>query len=130
MIVLAIKTDQPKAEVALLIEGETKVELTWEAHRQLAETLHSKIDELLKSNNKSQKDLGGIVCYKGPGSFTGLRIGMSVGNALAYGLEIPVVGAGGTGWQEDGVARLVAGENEKSALPEYGGEIHITKPRK
>ncbi|MDQ5972546.1 MAG: tRNA threonylcarbamoyladenosine biosynthesis protein TsaB [Patescibacteria group bacterium] len=130
MIFLSIKTDQPKAEVALLVEGEPKVELTWEAHRQLAETLHSKIAELLKANHRTLKDLDGIVCYKGPGSFTGLRIGMSVGNALAYGLGIPVVGAAGSDWQEEGVARLATGENEKSALPEYGGEIHITKPRK
>ncbi len=130
MIILSLKTDQPQAEVALLIDGKPKTELTWEAHRQLAETLHTKVDELLKSSGKKLADLDGIVCYKGPGSFTGLRIGMSVGNALAYGLNIPVVGTNGQDWQNQGVAMLAKGEDEKSALPEYGGEIHITKPRK
>jgi tRNA threonylcarbamoyladenosine biosynthesis protein TsaB len=36
-------------------------------------------------------DIEGVVCFKGPGSFTGLRIGLTVGNALAYAQNIPVV---------------------------------------
>ncbi len=45
----------------------------------------------------------GIVCYEGPGSFTGLRIGLSFGNALAYTRGIPIVGARDSSWIEKGL---------------------------
>ncbi|MEI7682761.1 MAG: tRNA (adenosine(37)-N6)-threonylcarbamoyltransferase complex dimerization subunit type 1 TsaB [Candidatus Saccharibacteria bacterium] len=129
-MILTIKTDQPEAELALFT-GETRVtELKWEAHRKLAETIHTQINQILNGQKLSLKDIEGIVCFKGPGSFTGLRIGLSVGNALAYGLDVPVVSKIGDDWQTEGIACIINGENEVSAIPEYGAEPHITKPRK
>src|SRR3954463_8210641 len=104
--------------------------LEWEAHRQLADTIHIKINELLKACGKKLKDVEGIVVFKGPGSFTGLRIGISVGNSLAYGLKIPIVSSMGERWVEEGVEALMTGENEKTATPEYGAEPNVTKPKK
>lgn len=130
MIILAIRTDQPEAELSLFKDDMLLVAETWTAHRQLAETIHLKISELLKSQKMAWSNVGGIVCFKGPGSFTGLRIGLSVANATAYGLTVPVVGAQGDNWQQKGIARLLVGEDEISAMPEYGAEAHITQPRK
>lgn len=130
MIAITIKTDQQKAELALYEDQTLLAEEKWEAHRQLAETIHKKIESLLVSREKELSQVKGFVCYKGPGSFTGLRIGMSVANGLAYGVSARVVSANGDKWQQEGITRLLAGDNEISALPEYGGEIHITKPRK
>ncbi len=48
------------------------------------------IDKLLKENNLNVKDLNEIKVILGPGSFTGLRVGVSVANALSYLLKIPV----------------------------------------
>ena len=132
MLILTIKTDQPLAEVALF-DGEKKIaDCNWQAHRQLAETIHQKINELLEKHNQtlSTNKLGAIVCYKGPGSFTGLRIGLTVGNTLAYASDLPIVGETGDNWQQAGIARLLKGENEKTSLPEYGQEPNITQPRK
>jgi len=70
------------------------------------------------------------VVYKGPGSFTGLRIGISVANALAYGLNVPIVSTTGKDWQLQGIDRLKKGKNETSAVPDYGSEPHITLPTK
>lgn len=102
----------------------------WDAHRQLAETLHLKIRDLLSANNKQWQDIAGIVCFKGPGSFTGLRIGISVANALAASLPAAIVGASGEDWQADGVDTLMNEEDDKIVLPEYGAPVHITQQRK
>ena len=129
-MVLTIRTDRPEAEIGLY-DGETQLAYeTWLAHRQLAETLHRKIEELLKSQDKTWQDLQGIVCFQGPGSFTGLRIGLTVGNALAYSYQIPIVAAQDPRWLESGIKRLANGENESAALPFDGADAHITPQKK
>ncbi|MDB5178023.1 MAG: HAD-superfamily hydrolase, subfamily variant 3, partial [Candidatus Saccharibacteria bacterium] len=45
-------------------------------------------------------------------------------------LAIPIVMAKGEQWQGTALSRLQAGENDQLALPFYGGEANITKPRK
>lgn len=129
MLILTIRTDKPDAEVGLF-EGNTKLNYeAWPAHRELAATLHQKIDDCLKQQGKSLKDLAGIVVFQGPGSFTGLRIGITVADTLAYALEIAIVAAQGENWTDEGIMRLEAGENDRIALPHYGAEAHITTPK-
>lgn len=129
MLVLTIRTDKPEAEIGLYEDGDQLGYTTWQAHRQLAETLHTKIRELLTDQKKSLGDLTGIACYSGPGSFTGLRIGITVGNALAYALEVPTAAASGDDWQDDAIGLLENGEGGPLALPEYGAPVHITPPK-
>jgi tRNA threonylcarbamoyladenosine biosynthesis protein TsaB len=50
------------------------------------------INQILKKNKKSLKDLTEIEVETGPGSFTGLRVGISVANTLGWALKIPVNG--------------------------------------
>src|ERR1051325_4319407 len=102
MIILTIRTDKPEAEIGLHEGPKQLAYKKWLAHRELAKTIHSKLEELLNKSNIQLKDLNGIVFYKGPGSFTGLRIGASVANALAYSYEIPIVAKGGEDWIEEG----------------------------
>lgn len=130
MIILTIKTDNPEAELGLYDGNSQLAYETWQAHRELAETIHKKIAEVLKRAGKDWDDIGGIVCFAGPGSFTGLRIGLSVGNALGYGLSVPIVSQKTEAWIKDGIKRLLAGKADPLALPEYGAEAHITTPRK
>lgn len=129
MIILTLRTDNPSAEIGLYNDRTQLAYKTWPAHRQLAETIHAEIATILNSQKFELSSLEGIIVYRGPGSFTGLRIGMSVANALAASFEIPVV-AQGDRWIEDGIARLLAGETDTVAIPEYGGQIHITQPKK
>lgn len=56
-----------------------------------SEQLHSFIDELLIQENLRPKDLDAISISKGPGSYTGLRIGVSAAKGLAYALDIPLI---------------------------------------
>lgn len=48
--------------------------------------------EILKKNNLTIADLTEIEVATGPGSYTGLRVGVAIANALSYGLQIPVNG--------------------------------------
>jgi len=132
MLVLTIRTDNPEAEIGLFQDNKKLAYKKWLAHRQLAETLLSEVQKLLALQGQTLQETGveGVVCYKGPGSFTGLRIGLSVSNSLAYGLGVPIVSEAGKAWIKQGVKRLIDGDNEKVSLPEYGSPANITKPKK
>lgn len=130
MNIITIRSDNPLAEIGLFSDQIRVEYVTWEAHRQLAETLHTKLKELLDSQNLSWSDVDGIACYEGPGSFTGLRIGLSVANALASSLRVPVASSTGDGWIELSISKLLEGKGQQVVLPEYGQSAHITQPRK
>lgn len=137
MRVLVIRTDNPVSEVGVY-EGKNMVFYEkWEAHLKLAETIHKELDKILKQaclpagrSSISLHDLQGVVIYQGPGSFTGLRIGLSVANALAESLQIPIVGSTGENWCADGIEKLQKGENNKVVLPIYGAEVRTTTQKK
>ncbi len=129
-MILTLRTDSPDAEVGLY-DGQKKMSyFTWHADRQLAKDLLKIIHEQLQAQNADWAAITGVVVFEGPGSFTGLRIGITVANAIAYGQSVPVIAAKGEGWLGDGLARLAAGENDKIVLPAYGSEAHITLPKK
>jgi tRNA threonylcarbamoyladenosine biosynthesis protein TsaB len=126
MLILTLRTDKPEAEIGLY-EGDTQITyVTWQAHRQLAETIHQKIVDVLKKSGHTLEDVRGIAVFKGPGSFTGLRIGLTVANTLAYALDIPLVAESDPRWLEGCLARLQNGEADGQALPFYGADVHIT----
>ncbi|MDX1765708.1 MAG: tRNA (adenosine(37)-N6)-threonylcarbamoyltransferase complex dimerization subunit type 1 TsaB [Candidatus Saccharimonadales bacterium] len=129
-MIITIRTDKPEAEIGLY-NGEEQVDyVTWTAHRELSNTLLIKINQLLQTNQRTLDDATGLAVYKGPGSFTGLRIGMTVANTLAYSQSIPIISATGNEWISQAIKRLQSGDDEAIALPEYGGEANITKPKK
>lgn len=129
-MILAVKTDQDPVEICLTRDnGDVLAEKKWSASRTLARNLLPEIEKLLQTADSSGK-LTGIVVYQGPGSFTGLRIGIAVANALAYSFAIPIVGANGDNWLADGLKKLSQSGNDKIVLPKYSTPPHITKARK
>ncbi len=78
MLILTLRTDKPQAELGLYEDRQPIVTLSWQADRQLVETIHLKLKELLDSAKKQLSEVEGIACFEGPGSFTGLRIGLSM----------------------------------------------------
>lgn len=108
------------------VDGEISNNFDWEAGRTLARGLLAFIQEKVGD----VKNISGIGIMRGPGSFTGLRIGMAVANTLADGLGVPIVGETGDSWQESALSRLSSGEDDQVILPFYGGDAHITKPKK
>lgn len=130
MIILGVRTDKPEAEL-YLYDGEKQLgQLKWQAHLELSKTIHSKIQEILNLLSISWNDIEGIVCFKGPGSFTGLRIGLSVANTLAYANHVPIVARRGEDWLEKGIVNLQAGKNDKIATPYYDRPAATTPPKK
>lgn len=129
MIILTIRTDNPTAEIGLFDGRDRLSYVKWQAHKQLAETINTKIKEMLSEQKTKINDISGVLVYKGPGSFTGLRIGISVANALAGSLNCPIISENGD-WIETGIAKLLDGKSDKVALPEYGSPVHITQQKK
>jgi tRNA threonylcarbamoyladenosine biosynthesis protein TsaB len=129
VIILALRTDAPETRMAIFDGDKRLGHAKWQAHRQLADTIHTRLKEILDESSISLADVQGVVVFKGPGSFTGLRIGVSVANALAYSQNIPIVARGGEKWLEQGIKDLSGGKNDKIALPEYGAPPKTTKPR-
>ena len=109
-----------------VVDDEARQDFEWQAGRTLARGLL----KFLEEKTGDLHDIGGIGVMKGPGSFTGLRIGLTVANTLADSLNIPIAGATGEDWQKVALKKLRAGENEKIVMPEYGAAAHITAPRK
>src|SRR5581483_7474533 len=130
MIILAIRTDKPETEFYLYDNKKKIAKVRWQAHRELAETIHVRIAEMLNQSSIAMDDIGAIICFKGPGSFTGLRIGLSVANALAYAQNIPIVAAGGNDWLKGWLMELLQGHNDKIAIPFYGQPAKPTQPKK
>lgn len=130
MLILTLRTDKPESEIGLFDDQVQIAYEVWQAHRRLAETIHYKIAAILDANKKTWADVQGIVAYQGPGSFTGLRIGLSVANALASSNNIMIAAATDEQWIKTGIAELLAGNGSTVALPEYGAPVHITKQKK
>ncbi len=130
-MILTIRTDKPEAEVGLYFRaGQERQNVSWQAHRQLAETIHKKIDEILKAEDKNWQSITGVVCYAGPGSFTGLRIGVSVANAIAYSIGVPIISGIGDDWIKLGIENIAIKKNEKTITPIYSSDPHITMPKR
>ncbi|CAN5368750.1 hypothetical protein BH10PAT4_BH10PAT4_3290 [soil metagenome] len=128
-MIMLLDTSTPLCRLTL-IDDDKRYDETWQADRTLANGLLLYIDKNIRRAGKTWKDLSGIGVYEGPGSFTGLRIGLTVLNTIADSQHIPIVGGRGDTWQEDVLKRLKNGENDQITMPFYGSEPHITVPRK
>lgn len=128
-MIILLDTSTPVCKLTL-VDGDWRRDYEWQADRSLAKDLLRYLTERLNENDKTFNDLTGLGIFKGPGSFTGLRIGITVFNTLSDSLQLPIVGSTGENWQNEALAALENGQNDQIVLPEYGGEANITQPRK
>ena len=89
---LAIDTSSDFASIALSHEGELMTELTWHSGKNHTVELVPNIARILNQLNIPFKSLSAIFVAKGPGSFNGLRVGISTAKGLAFALNIPLIG--------------------------------------
>ena len=85
---------------------------------------------VIEDSNQKLAALTGVIVYKGPGSFTGLRIGIATMNTLSYSLNIPIVGTTTEEWVAIGKKALLDTRAGNYVLPLYGSAPTITKPKK
>ena len=91
MKILAIDSSGLVATVAILEDDELIAEYTVNYKKTHSETLLPMLDEISKMTDLDLKSIDMIAVSKGPGSFTGLRIGSATVKGLAYALNVPVV---------------------------------------
>lgn len=87
MLILAFDTATDRATSALVGDGEVLGERV-----SRASTLLADVDALVRQAGAHPRDLEGLAVGTGPGSFTGIRIGLAVARGLALALEVPVAG--------------------------------------
>jgi tRNA threonylcarbamoyladenosine biosynthesis protein TsaB len=90
--ILCLETATTNCSVAISVDG--KIKAIREENNQKfshAEKLHVFIDEVLKEAKIDKKNLDAVAVSKGPGSYTGLRIGVSAAKGLSFALDIPLI---------------------------------------
>lgn len=91
MKVLGIDTSTSSLSIALTVDGVLKYELIQNHALTHSERLLPYLEQMMKSVDFSLEDIDKIACTVGPGSFTGIRIGVSVANAFSMSLRKPVI---------------------------------------
>lgn len=91
-ITLAIDTSQACCQCALIDADGTSYAMSEARARGHAEYLMDQIDALLDNAQREYDDLDRIIVASGPGSFTGLRVGLAAARGLAVALDIPCLG--------------------------------------
>ncbi len=92
MNILAVDSSALTATVAVMADGQIKSEMSFTTSLTHSETVMPMIDEVLKKADLTINDIDLFACSEGPGSFTGLRIGIGTVKGLAYGLDKKVCG--------------------------------------
>ena len=92
-MLLAVDTSTTLAGIALY-DGQVLAEVAWRAGRDHGRQLLPVIQDTLARLGRTPADLTAIAAARGPGSFTGLRVGLSVARGLAFALGLPLYGIG------------------------------------
>lgn len=118
-------------EAVLFCECKNIEEIKFENDRSLSEELLQKIEGTIRKHQISKADLSAIFVNPGPGSYTGLRVGVTTANTLAFSLNIPILSA-----KKENVAQEIESlraENDKFScpvMPIYGQPPHITQKKR
>ena len=129
MILFIDTTRQNKAEIALADKSKT-FRKVFDFNRNLSEILIPEIQRLFKNAKRNFSELSKIAVVAGPGSYTGVRVGVATANAFAYSLKIPIIkldagkfkGELSALFFEKGVIRQIS--------PIYRKEPNITRPKR
>jgi len=91
-LLVAIDTATDRASLALHDGFRVRVEHTWEAPRRHTVELTPRLADAMQQLGLRYDKLSGVAVTTGPGSFTGLRVGLSVAKGLAVAQRLPLVG--------------------------------------
>ena len=92
MLILAFETTAKAGSVALLEDGKLLAESYQNTGLTHSQTLMVLAEDMLKAAGKTMADVNAVAVAEGPGSFTGVRIGVAAAKGLAWGAELPCYG--------------------------------------
>lgn len=92
MRILAFETSARSAAVAIVQDGTLLGEYFQNSGQTHSRTLMQMAEDLLKNCDITAADIDAVACAAGPGSFTGVRIGMAAAKGFAWGREVPLIG--------------------------------------
>lgn len=92
MLILAFETTAKAGSVALLEDGKLLAESYQNTGLTHSQTLMVMAEDMLKASGKSMADVTAVAVAEGPGSFTGVRIGVAAAKGLAWGGQLPCYG--------------------------------------
>ena len=87
MYQLLLDSSNKFLSVGLAKEGKVIDKICYEAWQRQSEMMVTEVDNILKRNNIDKKDLDAVVVGVGPGSYTGVRIGVTIAKTIAYALK-------------------------------------------
>ena len=90
-LILNIDTATQTASICLAKNGETLALMHNQDQQDHAAWLHTAIEQMMKDANYKMQDLNGLAVSAGPGSYTGLRVGMAAAKGFCYALNIPLI---------------------------------------
>ena len=88
MYQLLLDSSNKFLSVGLAKDGKVVDKIFYEAWQRQSEMMVTEIDNILKRNNVDKSELDGVVVGAGPGSYTGVRIGVTIAKTIAYALKI------------------------------------------
>ena len=119
--ILAIDTATRRGTVAVgAADGRVLAERGWATEHRPGSALAQQLDEVLRAAALDLRDIGAIAVGLGPGSFTGLRVGLATAKVLAHALRRPIVGIG--------TAEALAWGAARATGPDAAGRYAIVLP--
>lgn len=91
LVILSIDTSTETGSVGLSIDGQTMAQRTSSDQRDHAAWVQVAIQELLNETGKDMRDVRAVAVTSGPGSYTGLRVGMATAKGICYALNVPLI---------------------------------------
>lgn len=123
MIVLALSTSCPRGTVAIAREGQVVARIAYDGGTSHAERLFAAIDQAMAEAGVRRPELSAVACDVGPGSFTGVRVGVASAKGIALALALPVVGIGALESMAHAAAALAGGREVLVAVDARKGEV-------
>lgn len=132
---MILYVDTTQNEIILAVadkSGKLIAKLSQKTDYNQSEVFLIALDKFLKKNKLKLSDIKKIMAVKGPGFFTGTRIGVTCANTLSFLLNVPILGVKSS---ESGIKDIISKNfqkitNKKSILPIYSSQPNITKKKK
>jgi len=126
---LALDTSTEACSVALWHKGE-KTHLDELAQRTHTKRILPMVDELLANSGINLKQVDALAFGRGPGSFTGVRVGAGIAQGLAFGADLPVIAISNLTAMAQAAFELYQAENVAAAIDARMNEVYFSQVKR